>query len=376
MIVIKALYESGTIRKGYCMSKRISFADIAVNAAFVLMSAAAAVLLCIYFFGGRGTDGDPSAADDPHVINASETEPTQTFVTTVTETTVISEEAETSSETVTVPDIEDYSPAFFQNTLFIGDSISVGLINYEFLPPENVFAKAGITPSSVVNTNIDDVSVFAKAAALDPEYICIMLGTNSVAYVEGQQMAEELGDFIDMIANTCPNARIALASVPPVTRKHEEEKPEQLEAIIAYNKLVKALAEEKSVAYADTFSLLADETGYLGSRYAEHDGLHLKIHAYPVILGALQNAITDYYSIIFVPPAETETSSEAAMSVAGTVSEGTEAPPEADTSLEAVTSLEFESVGGTFADTEEMPGQTNIDDIEELDELEAVESED
>lgn len=359
------------------MSKRISFADIAVNAALVLLSAAAAVLLCIYLFGGRAAD-DTSDVDSPHIINASETETSQTFVTSVTETTVISEEAETESETEPEPqtDIDEYSPAFFQNMLFIGDSLSVGLLNYEFLPPENVFAKAGITTSSVVTTNIDDVSVFTKATRLNPEYICIMLGTNSVAYVEGQQMAEELGEFIDMISKTCPNAKIVLASVPPVTQKHEEEKPEHLEAIIAYNELVEKLAEEKSVAFADTFALLKDETGYLGSRYAEHDGLHLKIHAYPVILGSVQRALIEYYGIDFVPPAETEAtpnSDVSAVSAAATVSIGTEVretesaateiPDEADEELpESEVSYEDEEISAP-------------DGVEDTDELDAEDGE-
>lgn len=354
------------------MSKRISFADIAVNAALVLLSAAAAVLLCIYLFGERAAD-DASVADSPHIINASETEAPQTFVTSVTETTVVSEEAETESETEPEPqtDTDEYSPAFFQNMLFIGDSLSVGLLNYEFLPPENVFAKAGITTSSVVTTNIDDVSVFTKAARLDPEYICIMLGTNSVAYVEGQQMAEELGEFIDMISKTCPNAKIVLASVPPVTQKHEEEKPEHLEAIITYNELVEKLAEEKSVAFADTFALLKDETGYLGSQYAEHDGLHLKIHAYPVILGAVQRALIEYYGIDFVPPPETEASPDSdvsAVSAAATVSIGTEVretesvateiPDEADEELpESEVSYE----------DEEISAPDGVEDTDELD---------
>ena len=350
------------------MSKRISIADIAVNAALVLLSAAAAVLLCIYLFAGRTAD-DASDAGSPHIINASETEASQTFVTTVTETTVISEEAETTSETEPEPEVGVYSPAFFQSTLFIGDSLSVGLLNYEFLPPENVFAKAGITPSSVVNTNIDNVSVFTKAAKLDPEYICILLGTNSVAYVEGQQMSEELGEFIDMISKTCPNAKIAVASVPPVTQKHEEEKPEHLEAIITYNELVEKLAEEKSVAFADTFNLLKDETGYLGPRYAEHDGLHLKIHAYPVILGAFQDALIKYYGIDFVPPPETEASSgmTGAVSVAAPVSidtavHGTEVPSEAADDISPESEASYED--GELSDSD-----SDLDGIEDTDEL-------
>lgn len=348
------------------MSKRTSFADIAVNAALIVMSAAAVVLLCIYLLGGRTDDSAPDT-EPPHIINASETEASQTFVTTVTETTVVSEEAETVSETEPEPEVGVYSPAFFRNSLFIGDSLSVGLINYEFLPPENVFAKAGITPSLASATIIDNISVFDKARSIDPEYICIMLGTNGIAYVEGQQMSDELGEFIDMIAKTCPNAKIAIASVPPVTQKHEAEKPEQLEAIIAYNEFVKQLAEDKSVAFADVFTLLEDETGYLGPDYAEHDGLHLKIHAYPVILGAFQNALTDHYDIEFVPPPETE-----AVSAAATVSGGTEPPAEAVTFVPS----ETDEVSDTDILSEEELFSDSLSDTDSLEDADELPEED
>lgn len=347
------------------MSERISIADMAVNAALVLLSAAAAVLLCIYLFGGRVTADDPSETIPPHIINASETEAEQTSVTVATETTVVSEEAAVT-ESEPEPEIGVYSPAFFEKTLFIGDSLSVGFLNYEFLPPENVFAKVGITPALAAETRIDNVSVFDKARSIDPEYICIMLGTNGIAYVEGQQMSEELGDFIDMIAGTCPNAKIAIASVPPVTQKHEAEKPEQLEAIIAYNEFVKQVAEDKSVAYADVFSLLEDEMGYLGPRYAEHDGLHLKIHAYPVILGAFQNALIEHYDIDFVPPAETEPAVSAAVTV----------PAPAVAASSAVTEVPAESVisseAGEEPETEEDPDAEELEDTDEIDEEEEL----
>ncbi|MBD5139033.1 MAG: hypothetical protein HDT24_06975 [Ruminococcus sp.] len=350
------------------MSKRISIADMAVNAALVLLSAAAAVLLCIYLFGGRAPADDPPETNPPHIINASETEAVQTTVTVTAETTVISEE-EAVTEPEPEPEIGVYSPAFFGKTLFIGDSLSVGLINYEFLPPENVFAKAGITPSLAAGTIIDNKSVFDKARSIDPEYICIMLGTNGIAYVEGQQMSAELGDFIDMIANTCPNAKIAIASVPPVTQKHEAEKPEQLEAIIAYNEFVKQVAEDKSVAFADVCSLLEDETGYLGSRYAEHDGLHLKIHAYPVILGAFQNALIEHYDIDFVPPPETEPAVSAAVTVfvpAGASSSAvTEIPAESTVLFEPAEDPESEEE----PDAEELDGLEDTDEIDEEEEL-------
>lgn len=294
------------------MSKRVSFADIAVNTALIIMSAAAAVLLCIYIFRGKPQEDNYAEPTVPHVIGAAESETAVTEPPAVSETSAVSEQTEVTTEQTVVPS-GDYDPAFFERAFFIGDSLSVGLINYEFLKPENVFAQAGITPSSVVKTQIDGVSVYQKVSEFDPEYICIMLGTNGLSYLKTDDMAEKLGTFIDELRKLCPNAEIAVVSIPAVTQKHEEEKPEKLEMITEYNERLQKLAEDKSTAFADIFPLLRDETGYLASDYAEHDGLHLKIHAYPVILNTVQSAITEFYG-------EKQQSSETTAST-GTASE-------------------------------------------------------
>lgn len=290
-------------RKVFLMSKKISFADAAVNAVLILLTAAAALLSCIYFL--RGNPDDDSSAENTvtHIIEHDETETETTVVTTVAETSV-TEETTSVTEYLSMPSAGEYDPAFFDDVFFIGDSLSVGLINYEFLKPENIFAQAGITPSSVKKTQIDDMTVYQKAAAFDPKYICIMLGTNGLSYLKTDDMAENMGGFIDELEKLCPEAKIVIVSIPPVTKKHEEEKAEKMASIVEYNEKLKALAEEKSVAFADAFPLLQDETGYLGNDYAEQDGLHLKIHAYPVILGAVENAVLEFYG-------EQEISSEA-----------------------------------------------------------------
>ncbi len=276
------------------MSKKISFADAAVNTVLIMLTIAAAVLSCIYFL--RGTPDDSSSAENTvtHIIEPDETQTETTAVTTVTETSA-TDETTSDTEYSFTPPVGEYDPAFFDDVFFIGDSLSVGLINYEFLKPENIFAQAGITPSSVKKTKIDDMTVYQKAAAFDPKYICIMLGTNGLSYLKTDDMAEKMGSFVDELEKLCPEAKIVIVSIPPVTKKREDEKAEKMDSIVEYNEKLKKLAEDKSVAFADAFTLLQDETGYLGGDYAEHDGLHLKIHAYPVILGAIENAVTEFY---------------------------------------------------------------------------------
>ncbi|MBP1559906.1 MAG: hypothetical protein J6C96_01505 [Oscillospiraceae bacterium] len=297
---------------------KASAADIAVNTAIIILAAVIAVLLGIYFIKPVLPDKS-SASESPHVIG-SNTAPIETEAPV----TVTTQEAVSQTETVTVTEITTdinsspdffYNSEFFDDVFFIGDSISTGLVNYEFLKPENVFAQAGLTPSSVMTTDINGISVYDAAAKAGKSYICIMLGTNGLSYLESDYMSEKMTEFIDELQRVCPNSRVVLVSIPPVTKLHEDEKPEKLDKITEYNSHIQKIAEDKELLFADIFSLLRDETGYLGEHYAETDGLHLKIYAYPVILSTLQTVITGETP---VPP---ETSAVSESSAASDASE-------------------------------------------------------
>lgn len=297
---------------------KASAADIAVNTAIIILAAVIAVLLGIYFIKPVLPDKS-SASESPHVIG-SNTAPIETEAPV----TVTTQEAVSQTETVTVTEITTdinsspdffYNSEFFDDVFFIGDSLSTGLVNYEFLKPENVFAQAGLTPSSVMTTDINGISVYDAAAKAGKSYICIMLGTNGLSYLESDYMSEKMTEFIDELQRVCPNSQVVLVSIPPVTKLHEDEKPEKLDKITEYNSHIQKIAEDKELLFADIFSLLHDETGYLAEHYAETDGLHLKIYAYPVILSTLQTVITGETP---VPP---ETSAVSESSAASDVSE-------------------------------------------------------
>lgn len=336
-------------RKVFLMSKKISFADAAVNAALIMLTVAAAVLACIYFL--RGTTDDSSSAENTvtHIIEPddTETETETTAVSTVTETSV-TDETTSVTEYLFTPPVGEYDPAFFDNAFFIGDSLSVGLINYEFLKPENIFAQAGITPSSVKKTKIDDMTVYQKAADFDPKYMIIMLGTNGLSYLKTDDMAKNMGSFVDELKQLCPESKIVIVSIPPVTKKREDEKAEKMNNIVEYNEKLKKLAEDKSVAFADAFVLLQDETGYLGGDYAEQDGLHLKIHAYPVILGAIENAVTEFYGEQPIPDETSETTEFHQTASASEIASETAVPADAE-----VQDTSSETTAATFHDDTE-----------------------
>lgn len=284
--------------------KKSTPADLAASIVIIVLAAAIAVLLCIYFLKLGGVfDAEPEPV-------AATVETTVTTTASTTETIIITTTSAATEETIpaiTLP-LGEYEEEFFENIFFIGDSLSTGLVGYEFLPSESVFAQAGLTPSSIMFTEVKDEIVYDKAVEAEPEYICIMLGTNGIAYLEADFMYEKMKLFIDELRLNCPDSEIVLVSIPPVTAEHETEFPEtSIEKIKLYNSCIEKLETEMDVIWVETYSILCDDTGFLAEEYAETDGLHLKIHAYPVILSRIQETIMNAELIM---KAETESETE------------------------------------------------------------------
>lgn len=337
-------------------NEKASPADVAAVWAIVFLAIVLAALVGVYFWRNHSFADVSSANGETTGINIIGTETsvippeitvseTTTVSTSASETETTAEVTSESEKAETVAASTEYSPEFFDRGLIIGDSISVGLVNYGYLKPENVFAQIGLTPASVLTTDIDGTTVYTKAEGLAPDYICIMLGTNGLSYLSEDFMAEKMSEFIDGLRQTCPNAKIFLVSIPPVTAEHESEKPEKIENITKYNEHISKLAEEKSAPFVNTFELLRDSNGYLAADYAENDGLHLKAAAYPVVLSAIQTAVeSDGYVPTAAPvtlPSETS----------------------AVTASETVSTVPVETVPETIQQTEEIIVQTAVDTL-------------
>lgn len=346
--------------------EKSSPADTAAIWAIVLLAAAVAVLVGIYFARQNNFWGLGSAPDDtivPNVITpAEETSATKNTEETTLSTTSVTTETTTETETSISLNEEiptEYDKEFFDSVLMVGDSLSVGFVNYGYLNTENVFAQVGLTPASVMTAEINGETVYAKAQTLSPKHICIMLGTNGLSYLSEDYMAEKMGEFIDELRLICPDAEIAIISIPPVTEVHESEKPEKIENITNYNTHIAKVAEDKSAAYIDIFTLLKDENGYLADHYAENDGLHFKTYAYPVILSAVQSAVGADFSLDDYVPTETSATVTAPSETASTAAVALPAET-------AVTYAETQSeteTSETSYETEALPEETEIFEV-------------
>jgi lysophospholipase L1-like esterase len=237
-----------------------------------------------------------TAATAPAETSAETAETTATTAQTVTSDETAETAAQTETSTVSAaiaatPAADDYDKEFFSNWLFVGDSIFTGLYGYNYLSSSNVFAKIGLNPASVRTTDNNGTTVYQKLAVSKPDIICIMLGTNGLAYLSIDSMITDYGKFIDEIKELLPDTRIIILSLTPVTKVHSDTKPETLELVTSYNEALKTLAEEKETDYFDIFTDLSDDEGYSRPEYAENDGLHLKGAAYKRVLWLLEDYV-------------------------------------------------------------------------------------
>ena len=222
---------------------------------------------------------------------------TMTLETTTMETTTTTEisfettPADEEDTPIEVIEVDSYDESFFVNDLFIGDSISTGLLNYGYLSSSQVFAQIGLNPESAHSTEYDGYTAVTKAEELQPKRIYIMLGSNGLAYMGNTYMVEQMKSLVEQLRDVCPESYVYVISIPPVTKAHEAEGQETMAMVNGYNMLLKDMADEIGVIYLDLCSELQDSTGYFSATYAEADGLHFLGAAYKKMLSFVQKSI-------------------------------------------------------------------------------------
>lgn len=187
-----------------------------------------------------------------------------------------------------------FDPAFFENDLFIGDSIYTGLYLYGFIDMENVAAAVGYTPYKAMYEAFDDggLSAVDYAAARDPKRIIIMLGSNCLASgADFYAFVDSYGELLSALRANCPDSVICVVSVPPVTSDSSAAANADIsnENIRNVNSMLLQCCENEGVDFFDLYQILSDENGCFKEEYAEADGLHFLGDTYKVMLSGLEN---------------------------------------------------------------------------------------
>lgn len=204
---------------------------------------------------------------------------------------------EPSSSTTFVPTetpSESFDRTFFEDDLFIGDSIFTGLYLYDgYLDMKNVAAAVGYTPYGAVNKEIDDKGMTALeyAKQMQPKRIFIMLGSNAMSGGDHSGLEESYRELVSRLMGACPDAEICCISITPTARYNDYPNIDNSE-VREVNKVIKSLCSELGLKYCDLYSLISDSDGYFLDEYAEVDGMHFKGKTYGVLLAELQKIMS------------------------------------------------------------------------------------
>lgn len=220
------------------------------------------------------------------------TETETTTETTTEETTETETESETEGEETTAAASMSSSEykEHFSNSLFIGDSITVGFSAYGYIGENNVAAKVGLNPSSALTKEIEmpDGSVktvSARAAELQPKNVYIMLGSNGIQWLSNESMLGSVSELSAEIKSADPDCSVYLLSIPPVTEVYNNENEGDIMSRIKdYNAELKNIAAQNGCGYIDITTPLQDSSGYFAPDLAEKDGIHFKGRCYTLVL--------------------------------------------------------------------------------------------
>ena len=278
-----------------------------------LIIVCACLLIVSSLFSGCGTSDTQGTTEE--VTQATEeqtTEATREEVTeTQEETTEKAEEASASEESPVTYEYTQVDDSYFNDAVFIGDSISYGFelyvtekhANGETVLGEAQFLTSGslsygnslwdVSNESVHPTyNGEKMKLEDAIAQIKPGKIFILLGTNDVALYGVEQTIANADTEISRMLEASPGAEIFIMSTTPKYSPAESDVDGALNNadIDALNVAMRQFAVEKGYNFMNIAPLFKDETGGLAADYCsdkEGMGIHFTSAAYDIWLNFL-----------------------------------------------------------------------------------------
>lgn len=164
---------------------------------------------------------------------------------------------------------------YLGETTFIGDSRTNGLLTYQLLPPEQVFAIDGSTQKTIredafiqLEPGGEYLTVEQAVAERQPSRILIAFGVNAIPLMTDEEFMEEYDILVDQLVAVSPDSKIVIQSILPVANWKYLEMPSLTNENIDYhNALLEDYAEENGYTFFDISDYFKDETGALDYTY-------------------------------------------------------------------------------------------------------------
>lgn len=166
---------------------------------------------------------------------------------------------------------------YFEDSVFMGDSLTEPLDFYNILNKSSVLAKKG-------QSVLDAKKSAQELLNLNPKKVFLLYGLNDLEmFKNASDFKKNYGELIDLVKQNAPNAYIYAQSVMPVQEK-VNNKDYSSDRINEFTEAIKELGREKKINYIDIKPVIKNKE-YL----YEPDGMHFTIKFYDLWLDYLKN---------------------------------------------------------------------------------------
>ena len=171
--------------------------------------------------------------------------------------------------------------SYFDDALFVGDSITEGIKLYDVMNNATVLSSTGVnldslyTKDAVTLADGSKVPILGASKNYTPGKIYLMMGVNSLLSDE-ESFRTAYARVVDTLTSQHPDAILYIQSILPVTADYEKRQNAVADnaKIDRYNEILKELAAEKQVYYLNVAEVFKDADGCLPNSASPKDGIH------------------------------------------------------------------------------------------------------
>lgn len=173
--------------------------------------------------------------------------------------------------------------SFFDDTVFIGNSLTVGLQMNSNLSNATFLAAKSLNIATAFDSKVitekgtkNQLSILEALEGKAYNKIYIMFGTNELGWPSAKVFGNKYAEFVEEVQKLQPGAQIYIQSILPVSKSKSDSSSIYTNGQIdEFNKELEAVAARLDVNYLDVSKSVADEQGALPED-ASADGVHLK----------------------------------------------------------------------------------------------------
>ena len=229
----------------------------------------------------------PTEATQPPTTQPVETKPVETTPPTEATKPTAANNAGPRDPAVAEPANQTVDSSFFDDAVFVGDSISLKLSQYAASSGALGRAKFLVIGSFGVNNAVNDhpdtrvtyqgvkyQDIEEAIKATGAKKMFIMFGMNDIGLHGIDKTITNWGVLVDLIRSQCPDIAIYIQSMTPIWTGGEKGKLNNAN-VLKYNEKLQNFAQNNGCKYIDIHPYMQDSTGGLATVFCSDKYVHL-----------------------------------------------------------------------------------------------------